>query len=170
MALFQNIFVWPKIKLSILFLKCNSLLHSYSLNCRVGYRNPVPIWHLCNRYVLEPNQNADFGAMPERSVEIFVLCFSETDVRSIITGTAHKTLFPDWENAHELNSEKSNNTSPTNLRSNTSVLFSHSDLKAQLGKWEHPRNVWMQYLLWRQQLLLLHGLLIHRLAMDYKYT
>ncbi len=37
----------------------------------------------CNRYVLEPNQNADFSAMPERSVEIFVLCFSETDVRSI---------------------------------------------------------------------------------------
>ncbi len=31
---------------------------------RVGYRNPVPIWHryLWNRYVLEPNQNADFGA------------------------------------------------------------------------------------------------------------
>ncbi len=28
-----------------------------------------------------------FGAMPERSVEIFVLCFSETNVRSIITGT-----------------------------------------------------------------------------------
>ncbi len=28
----------------------------------------------------EPNQNADFGAMPERLVEIFVLCFSETDV------------------------------------------------------------------------------------------
>ncbi len=28
-----------------------------------------------------------FGAMPERSVEIFVLFFSETDVRSIITGT-----------------------------------------------------------------------------------
>ncbi len=31
---------------------------------RVGYRNPVPIRqrYLCNRYVLEPNQNADFGA------------------------------------------------------------------------------------------------------------
>ncbi len=31
---------------------------------RVGYRNPVLIWHwyLCNRYVLEPNQNADFSA------------------------------------------------------------------------------------------------------------
>ncbi len=25
-----------------------------------------------------------FGAMPERSVDIFVLCFSETDIRSII--------------------------------------------------------------------------------------
>ncbi len=35
-----------------------------SIIVRVGYRNPVPIWHryLCNRYVLEPNQNADFGA------------------------------------------------------------------------------------------------------------
>ncbi len=32
----------------------------------VGYRNPVPIRHrfLCKK--------ADFGAMPERSVEIFV--------------------------------------------------------------------------------------------------
>ncbi len=31
---------------------------------RVGYRNPVPIWHrfLYNRYVLKPNQIADFGA------------------------------------------------------------------------------------------------------------
>ncbi len=56
---------------------------------RVGYRN------VCNRYVLEPNQNTDFGAIPERSVEIFVLCFSETDVRSIITGTAREKLFPD---------------------------------------------------------------------------
>ncbi len=55
----------------------------YSPSSRLGYRNPVP--YLCNQYVLEPNQNADFGAMPERSVEIFVLCFSETDVRSIIT-------------------------------------------------------------------------------------
>ncbi len=64
---------------------------------RVGYRNPVPIWHryLCYRYVLEPNQNADFGAMPEWSVEIFVLCFFETDVRSIIT--VCKKLFPDWK-------------------------------------------------------------------------
>ncbi len=44
---------------------------------------PVPMEPVCT----EPNQNADFGAMPERSVEIFVLCFSETDVRSIITST-----------------------------------------------------------------------------------
>ncbi len=31
------------------------------MNSRVGYGNPVPIWHryLCNRYVLEPNQNAE---------------------------------------------------------------------------------------------------------------
>ncbi len=63
---------------------------------RVGYRDPVPIWHwdLCNQYV--PNRIRTqisvphFGAMPERSVEIFVLCFSETDVRSIITGTARE--------------------------------------------------------------------------------
>ncbi len=67
------------------------------LRTRVGYRNPVPIRHryLCNRYVLEPNQNADFGAMPERSVEIFALYFSETDIRSIFTGTTHEKLFPD---------------------------------------------------------------------------
>ncbi len=60
---------------------------------RVGYRNPVPIWHryLCNRYVLEPNQNAYFGAMPERSVEICP-CFSETDVKCIITGTAREII------------------------------------------------------------------------------
>ncbi len=34
--------------------------------------NPVPIRHryLCNRYVLEPNQNADFSAMHEQSIEI----------------------------------------------------------------------------------------------------
>ncbi len=57
---------------------------------RVGYRNPVPIWHryLCNRYVLEPNQT-HFGAIPERSIKIFVLCFSETHVRSI-TGYNYK--------------------------------------------------------------------------------
>ncbi len=56
---------------------------------RVGYRNPVLIWHryLWNWYVLEPNQNTDFGAMPERSVEIFVLCFSETDGRSTVRET-----------------------------------------------------------------------------------
>ncbi len=66
---------------------------------RVGYRNPVPIWllYLCNQYVLEPNQNAVFGAsfteMSERSVEIFVLCFSKIDERSIITD--------DDEEAHE---------------------------------------------------------------------
>ncbi len=85
---------------------------------RVGYRNPVLIWHryLCNRYVLEPNPNADFGAMPERSVEIFVLCFSEIDVKSIITGTAREKLFI------------------LNLCSNVNVLYSHSDLKAQLRK------------------------------------
>ncbi len=60
---------------------------------RVGYRNPVPTRHryLWNRYV--PNRIRTqisvphFGAMPERSVEIFVLCFSKTDVRSIINGT-----------------------------------------------------------------------------------
>ncbi len=54
---------------------------------RVGYRNPVPIWHryLCNRYVLEPNQNADFGA----SFRCHVLCFSKTHVRSI-TGYNYK--------------------------------------------------------------------------------
>ncbi len=63
---------------------------------RVKYRNLVPIWHryLCNQYV--PNRIRTqisvphFGAMPERSVEIFVLCFSETDVRSIVTGTARE--------------------------------------------------------------------------------
>ncbi len=39
---------------------------------------PVPM------HVLEPNQNADFGG-----IEIFILCFSETNVRHIITaGTA----------------------------------------------------------------------------------
>ncbi len=60
---------------------------------RVGYRNPVPMWHryLCNRYVPTRIKTQisvpHFGAMPNRSVEIFVLCFSETDVRSIITGT-----------------------------------------------------------------------------------
>ncbi len=62
---------------------------------RVGYRNPVPTWHryLWNRYV--PNRIRTqisvphFGAMPVRSVEMFVLCFSKTDVRSIITGTTH---------------------------------------------------------------------------------
>ncbi len=43
---------------------------------KVGY--PVPIWHryLCNRCVLEPNQNADYGAIPERSV----LCFSQSHI------------------------------------------------------------------------------------------
>ncbi len=61
---------------------------------------------------------------------MFVLCFSETDVRT----TAREQLFPDWENACELNSESSNNTSPTNLCSKASVLFSHSELKAQLGE------------------------------------
>ncbi len=60
---------------------------------RVGYRNPVPMWHryLCNRYaptrIKTQISVPHFGAMPKRSVKIFVLCFSETDVRSIITGT-----------------------------------------------------------------------------------
>ncbi len=40
--------------------------------------------------------------------------------------------------------ESSNNTSPTNICRNESVLFLHSDLKAQLGKWEYPRSAWMQ--------------------------
>ncbi len=115
----------------------NLLRPSYTQVSRVGYRNPVLIWHryLCNRYVLEPNPNADFGAMPERSVEIFVLCFSEIDVKSIITVTAREKLFI------------------LNLCSNVNVLYSHSDLKAQLRKWEHPRRAWMQWLhlLWRQQ-------------------
>uniref|UniRef100_A0A671P9U1 TBC1 domain family, member 10b n=1 Tax=Sinocyclocheilus anshuiensis TaxID=1608454 RepID=A0A671P9U1_9TELE len=46
------------------------LLLIFSFIYRVGYQNPVPIWHryLCNQYVLEPNQNAHFGAMPERSI------------------------------------------------------------------------------------------------------
>ncbi len=122
---------------------------------RVGYRNPVPIWHryLCYRYVLEPNQNADFGAMPEWSVEIFVLSFFKTDVRSIIT--VCNKLFPDWKmHARKLNSESSYNTSPTHFCSNASVLFSHSNLKAQLGKWEHLRSTLMQWihLLWWQQI------------------
>ncbi len=104
-------------------------LCSYCILIRVGYRNPVPTWHLYlwNRYV--PNRIRmqisvpHFSAMPERSVEIFVLCFSETDVRSIITGTTCAKYFPDWENAHELNSESSNNRSPTNLCSNASAVF-----------------------------------------------
>ncbi len=41
--------------------------HEIRLGTETWYR------YLCNRYVLEPNQNADFGATPERSVEIFVL-------------------------------------------------------------------------------------------------
>ncbi len=53
-------------------------------------------------------------------------------------------LLEDWEKACEHNSESSNNTSPTNLCCNASVPFSHSDLKAQLGKWEYLRSVWMQ--------------------------
>ncbi len=72
--------------------------------------------------------------------------FSITDVRSIITGTEREKLYPDWENACELDSESSNNKSPKHICSNASVLFSHSDLKAQLGKWEHPRSAWMQWL------------------------
>ncbi len=47
----------------LLFLLIDWNKEAYKMT-RVGYRNPVPIWHryLCNRYVLEPNQNADFGA------------------------------------------------------------------------------------------------------------
>ncbi len=68
---------------------------------RVGYRNPVPTrhWYLWNRYVTNRIRMLIsvpyFGAMPERSVEIYVLCFSETDVRSIISGTTRAKLFPD---------------------------------------------------------------------------
>ncbi len=46
------------------FIKKQTHLYLRWPEDRVGFRNPVPIWHryLCNRYVLEPNQNADFGA------------------------------------------------------------------------------------------------------------
>ncbi len=80
----------------------------HPLLCRAGYRNtaPVPMEPVCTEserifikikikiiYLLNLLKLLllisvpHFGAMPERSVEIFVLCFSETDVRSIITGT-----------------------------------------------------------------------------------
>ncbi len=69
-----------------IMISCFKLTIKCTILIRVGYRNPVQIWHcyVRNRYVLEPNQNADFGAMPERSVEIFVLCFFETDESIII--------------------------------------------------------------------------------------
>ncbi len=53
----------------------------------------------------EPNQNADFSAMPERSVEIFVLCFSETDVRSISPAPHVQNNFP-TENMHKNSIQK----------------------------------------------------------------
>ncbi len=140
------------------FIK-ESLNHSFnqfvwnSLLCvavRVGYRNPVPIWHqyLCNRYVLEPNQNADFGASFRCHAWAIGWNICHLFLRNgrkkhhhrhlgekymNVKNTAREKLFPDWEIAHELNSESSNNTSPTNLCSNPSVRFSHSDLKAQRG-------------------------------------
>ncbi len=40
------------------------------------------------------------------------------DVRVIITSTVREKKIPDWENARQLNSKSSNNTSPTNLWSN----------------------------------------------------
>ncbi len=88
--------------------------HTHTLpHSRVGYRNPVPIWHwyLSNRCVLKNNFQTE-----------------KMNVNS-----------------------SSNNTSPSNLCSNASVRFSHYDLKAQLGKWEHLRSAWMQDLLWQQQ-------------------
>ncbi len=105
--------------------------------------------YLCNRYVLEPNQNADFGASFwchawAIGLNICPLFLLNRRKKHIFIGTAREKLFPNWENAHELNSESSINTSPTNLCSIASVLFLHSNLKAQLGKWEHPRSVWMQ--------------------------
>ncbi len=64
-----------------------------------------------------PNQNADLGAsfraMPERSVEILSFVSLETDVRSIITGTHMCKIISRLRKAHELNSESSNNRSPT---------------------------------------------------------
>ncbi len=117
---------------------------------RVGYRNPVPTWHryLWNRYV--PNQNADFGASFRCNAWAigWHICplFLRNGHKKHHHHTTCEKLFPDWENGHELNSESSNNTNPTNLYSNTSVRFSHSDLKAQLREWEHPRSVWMQWL------------------------
>ncbi len=58
--------------------------------CQVGLGTETRYQYGIGTYVTGMNQNADFGAMPERSVEIFVLSFSKTDVKSIITGTARE--------------------------------------------------------------------------------
>ncbi len=86
--------------------------------------------HQCNRYVLKPNQNADFGAMPERSIDIFVLCFSKMDVRR---SSPHMTNYFPTEKMH-VNSCKKALIIQIFVVMRVCMLFSHSDLKAHLGK------------------------------------
>ncbi len=88
----------------------------------VGYWSPVPIRHryLCNRYVLEPNKNADFGASFRCHAWAIGWNICPLFLRNGRKKHHHwhrtwKILFSDWENAHKLNLESSNNTRPTNL-------------------------------------------------------
>ncbi len=99
---------------------------------RIGYWNPVPI-RLCNRYILEPNQNADFGA--SFWCHAWAIGWNNCPLFLRIRRKKHHQRHRTWKIISRLRRcmwtqfGKSNN-----LCKNASVRFSHSALKAQLGK------------------------------------
>ncbi len=98
-----------------------------------------------HRFLLHPQGSSwGFGALLKGTsvvvLRVFVLLYLSfvSLKRTQEASSPVKNYFP-TEKMHVNSIRKA-----TNLYSNPSVLFSDPDLKAQLGKWEHPRSAWMQ--------------------------